>query len=412
MIQKVNIPWQAWYGDEVFGIEFPEEWNVQVCEMKDAEKIDQHGIEEAFVTPIHTSTIAEMALGKKTAAIAVEDITRPSPLADILGEVICQLQEGGIQDDGIKIVVSTGGHRPLLRDDLIKKLGKDIVERIDIYNHNPFENLVDTGIILGKVPVRINRFFIEAELKIVVGTIVPHTFAGFSGGGKIVLPGLAGIEILERSHKFVMMGLRGGIGEVEGNRFREEVEDVAKKIGVDLGINLVVNSKRELAGIFVGDVVDAHRAGVRLARQVYATDISRQVDVAVLNAYPKDMEMFQIDNAFGMYRSAGQGLVKDDGVVILTSACSLGRGYHALFEPGMRLHKPPVKRKFLGNRELWVYSPNINKTDFATLFWEGYSLFNRWDDVIERLEERYKKDCCLAIFPYSSLQIAKSRLTI
>jgi len=126
-----------------------------------------------------------------------------------------------------------------------------------------------------------------------------------------------------------------------------------------------------------------------------------------LNAYPKDMEMFQIDNAFGIYRSAGKGLVNDDGVVILTSACTLGRGYHALFEPGMRLHKPPVKRKFLGNKELWVYSPNINKADFATLFWDGYLLFNRWDDVIERLESRYKKNCQVAIFPYSSLQIAK-----
>jgi nickel-dependent lactate racemase len=409
MIQKVDIPWQAWYGDEAFGLEFPKEWNVQTYKMRDAEEISQQGLKEAFASPIHTITISEMAKGKKTVAIAVEDITRPSPLGNILGEIIQQLREGNIHDEDVKIIISTGGHRPLLRDDLIKKLSKDIVERFDIYNHNPFENLVDTGITLGKIPVRINRFFMEAELKIVVGTIVPHAFAGFSGGGKIILPGLAEIEILERSHKFVMMGLRGGIGEVEGNRFREEVEGVARKIGVDVGINLVVNSKRELAGVFVGDVVSAHRAGVQLARQVYATEISRQVDVVILNAYPKDMEMFQIDNAFGMYRSAGEGLVKDDGVVILTSACTLGRGYHALFEPGMRLHKPPVKRKFLGNKELWIYSPNINKADFATLFWDGYLLFNRWDDVIKRLEERYKKNCHLAIFPYSSLQIANSK---
>ncbi|MDI6780752.1 MAG: lactate racemase domain-containing protein [bacterium] len=409
MIQTINIPWQAWYGDEMFDLGFSKNWDVQVCGMSDADEIGQQGIREAFANPIHTSTIAEMALGKKTVAIAVEDITRPSLLNEILNEIARQLQGAGIRDEQVKIVISTGGHRPLLRDDLIKKLGRDIVERFDIYNHNPFENLVDTGIILGKVPVRINRFFIEAEFKIVVGTIVPHAFAGFSGGGKIVLPGLAGIEILERSHKFVMMGLRGGIGEVDGNRFREEVEGVAKKIGVDLGVNLVVNSKRGLAGVFVGDVVDAHRAGVRLAREVYATNTPEGIDVAILNAYPKDMEMFQIDNAFGMYRSAGEGLVKDDGVVILTSACSLGRGYHALFEPGMRLHKPPAKRKFLGNRELWVYSPNINKADFATLFWDGYSLFNRWDDVIERLEGMYNKNCHLAIFPYSSLQIAKNR---
>ncbi|PIY20268.1 hypothetical protein COZ13_01275 [Candidatus Desantisbacteria bacterium CG_4_10_14_3_um_filter_40_18] len=347
-MQKINIPWQAWYGDEVFGLKFPKDWNVQAYKMKDAEEIGQQELKEAFTNPINTATITEMANGKKTVAIAVEDITRPSPLADILCKIIQQLQEGNIHDEDVKIIVSTGGHRPLLRDDLIKKLGKDIVERFDIYNHNPFENLVDTGITLGKIPVRINRFFMESELKIVVGTIVPHAFAGFSGGGKIILPGLSGIELLERSHKFVMMGLRGGIGEVEGNRFREEVEDVAKRIGVDMGINLVVNSKRELAGVFVGDIVAAHRAGVQLARTVYATDVpSVEVDVAILNAYPKDMEMFQIDNAFGIYRSAGKGLVNDDGVVILTSACTLGRGYHALFEPGMRLHKPPVKRKFL-----------------------------------------------------------------
>ncbi len=406
-MQRLNIPWKAWYGDELLELGFPESWNVQTWGMLNAEGIDKDEIQRAFSHLIDTPTIAELAKGKTTVAIAVEDITRPSPLADILHEIIQQLREGGIQDENVKIIASTGGHRPLLRDDLIKKMGKNIVEQFDIYNHNPFENLVDTGILFGRVPVKINRFFMEAELKIVVGSIVPHAFAGFSGGAKLVLPGLAGIEILSQSHKGVMMGLSGGIGKVDGNRFRDEVERVAREIGVTVGVNLVVNSRRELAGIFVGDVVSSHRAAVKLARDVYATDIPEGVDVAILNAYPKDMEMFQIDNAFGMYRSAGQGLVKDDGVVILTSACTLGRGYHALFEPGMRLYKPPIKRKFLGNRELWVYSPNINKADFATLFWEDYLLFNRWDDVIQRLEAKYKKNCHAAIFPYSSLQITR-----
>jgi nickel-dependent lactate racemase len=408
---NIKIPWQAWYGDNNFCLEFPDNCDVRVYGIQDVGKLRTDDIREAFAKPIDTLRIRELAKDKSSVVIAVEDITRPSWLGEILSIVIDEVKIAGVVDDKIKIIISTGAHRPLIRDELIKKLSMGIVDRFDIYNHNPFEGLVDIGTTFGNVKVKINRFFIEADLRIVIGTVIPHAFAGFSGGAKLVLPGLAGIDVLTRSHKFVMMGLRGGIGVVDGNKFREEIEEIVKNnIGVDISVNLVVNANRELIGVFVGDIITAHRVAVDMAKDVYSTDVpDDEVDVVVLNAYPKDMEILQIDNAFGIIRSCRSDIIKHNGMVILTSACTLGRGYHALFEPGMQLYKPPVKRRFLKDRDVLVFSPNINKYDFRILFWDGYMFLKEWRDVIEILQKRYPEGCSIAVFPYGAIQIAKQQ---
>lgn len=111
----------------------------------------------------------------------------------------------------------------------------------------------------------------EFDVKIGVGCIIPHSSAGYTGGGKIVIPGLAGFETIEINHAPAVAGETGGIGVIEGNEFRLEVEEVARTAGLEFIANVVVNSRRGIAGIFVGDQVVAHREGVRLARKVYAT---------------------------------------------------------------------------------------------------------------------------------------------
>ncbi|MEW6618916.1 MAG: lactate racemase domain-containing protein [bacterium] len=401
-MKNISIPFKAWYGDEQFILEFPDNWEIQEYNMVDAPPIPINEIEKAFYNPIGSKRISELVRGKTTAAIAVEDMTRPSPLEDILQLILKELKIGGIEDKNIKIIISTGGHRPLLQDDLIKKLGREIVKRCDIYNHNPFENLSTLH------GIRINRFFLEAEFKIVVGSVIPHPFAGFSGGAKIVSPGLTGIEWLVRSHKSVLMGLKGSIGVVEGNKFRAELEQIAKNIGVDIGINIVPNSKRQIAKVVAGDIVEAHREAVRFAREIYMTKIPHQADVVILNAYPKDTELLQSENAFDFYRSANDSIIKQNGVVILISACSLGRGYHALFEPGMQLYRLPGKKRFLGDKRLFFFSPYINHLDFCKVFWSDYFFFDNWQKLITELKKIYPDNCQIAIFPYSSIQLAQN----
>lgn len=410
LMKNLYIPWKAWYGDEKYKLIFPEDWTAQIYPMKDAMEISREQIRTAFSNPIGTGTISQLAEGKKTAVIAVDDICRPTPAYDILPEVLSQLKAGGIKKENIKIIIALGAHRALTQDELIKKLGEDVVRHFEVYNHNPVENLVDINTSLSNVPVKINKHFVKSDLKIVVGSVIPHPFAGFSGGAKIVFPGLAGIEAMERSHRAALMGLSGSLGKVKGNRFREQAEKIAKKAGMDIAINVIVNSQRNISGLFVGDVVQSHREAVKFARDVYSTEVPENLDVAVLNAYPKDNELLQAGGAFNFYRSAQERLVKESGTVIIASACSLGLGSHGLFEPGANLYRKPTKKRFLGNRKFIFFSPNISDTDFHSVFWNGYPMYADWQKIIAELSSEYHNDCCVGIFPHATLQLAQKKI--
>src|SRR5439155_7752330 len=134
------------------------------------------------------------------------------------------------------------------------------------------------------------------------------------------------IEIIERTHRYVVMGFRGGLGVIEGNRFREEVEQVCRKCGVDMIIDVVVNRTREIAGVFVGDVQEAYLKGVDFARKIYRTPVPTALDVAVLNAYPKDTDLVQSENALNILRSTPQPFIKEHGKIVLMTASSHGVG--------------------------------------------------------------------------------------
>jgi len=342
-----KIPWGAWYEEATLPLPMPQSWDVSMCGIRDAKALSKRELSDALSDPIGVGQLEEIAKGKSNVVIAVEDITRPSKLEKILEIVLSKLQQAGVGKEAISFVVCNGAHAPMLRGDLLRKFGKNILEDYFVLNHHPYDNLVDTGIMLGKTPFRVNRHFYEADLKIIIGSIMPHHFAGFSAGGKLVLPGLSDIETLQRSHKFVMMGLRGGVNDVENNKFRQELEGVVQEIGVDFFVGIVPNSKREPSGVFSGDFIQAHRTGVAYGQKVYKTKVPLSADVLILNAYPKDSELMQADTAFTPLKSTQKDFLKEDGVIVLCSSCSNGIGHHSLFGPGMRLYKKPGKRRFL-----------------------------------------------------------------
>ncbi|MDZ7309630.1 MAG: lactate racemase domain-containing protein, partial [candidate division KSB1 bacterium] len=245
-----------------------------------------------------------------------------------------------------------------------------------------------------------------ADLKILLGSVVPHAFAGYSGGAKMVLPGLSNIESIEWTHKAVMMGLRGRAGTLEGNRFRAEFERVARHAGVQFAIQVVVNSRREIAGIFTGDIELAHRAAAAFAGKIYATPVPERADVALLNAYPKDDELLQAENALMYHHTAPGDYLKADGLLLLTSACSLGMGHHGLFGPNQRLYRKPMAKGFLQQRQLAAFMPGVTAEQFHQVYWEGYPHFSTWPAVREYLQQRYPQGGKMAVVPCSSIQIA------
>jgi len=406
---SLSIPWGTWHEDATLNLSFPKNWELISCPMEDSPPLSEEKIDLALQNPIGSNTLQSLAKNKQNIVIAVEDITRPSELETILQKVIAELTKAGVRREQITFLICNGAHAPMLRPDLEQKLGPAIINNYLVLNHNPYDNLKETGIFLGKTPVKINRYFLEADLRIAIGSIIPHNFAGFSSGGKLVLPGLSDIATLEWTHKFAMMGFRGGVNDVENNKFRLELEGVVSQIGLDFFIGIVPNAQREIAGVFVGDFIKAHRRGVDFARKVFRTEIPGPCDVAILNAYPKDSELLQAETALTPLKTIKTSIIEKNGVIIIISKCANGLGYHALFGPGMRLYHKPIQRKFLRGRDLILFSPNINQAEFHSLFWKGYQLINRWDTLLSLLHKRFIKQATAVVLPHAPLQLLEKK---
>ncbi len=407
-MKSLSLPWKAWQGDEMLSLTFPEAWEVQSYPMDGGPELSDAKLAKALSAPMGTPSISMMAKGVKDVAIAVDDTSRPTPISRLLPMVLKELDQGGVARDRIKIIVALGSHARLSEDELRRKLGDGVVTDYEILQHDAMKDLSDIGLALDGIPVRINRAFYHADLKITMGCITPHPFAGFSGGGKMVLPGLSSIEIIERTHRFVAMGFRGGLGIVEGNRFREDVEKVCTQCKLDLIVDSVLNQNREIAGVFAGDFIEAFQNGVDFARGVYRTPLPERADVALLNAYPKDSDLVQSENAFNLLRSAKKPFLDEQGQVILMSAAGKGAGAHGLFSPGGRLYRRALPKRWLGKKRLIVFAPEVSEAEGRTLIWEGYPFCRTWDAVLDVLKEKYPDRCTLAVFPSSAIQLGAS----
>ncbi len=198
---KATIPWHAWYGDTDLTLGFPDGWQVTVHEPAGAPEIGDAAIAEALDHPVGSPTLGEIVRGKRTVAIAVEDISRPCDAARILPALIARLESGGIRRENVRVVMSVGTHRPMILEDLNKKIGPAMVKTLEVHNSFPYGNVVDLGTTRRGTPVRICRWVAEADVKIGVGTITPHGGPGLGGGAKIVVPGVAGIDTIASIHQ-------------------------------------------------------------------------------------------------------------------------------------------------------------------------------------------------------------------
>ena len=201
MAMEVNITTGAWYGDRELTLNFPDSWDVSVYSSRDVEALDESGIESAFAEPIGTHRIEELARGRKSADIIVDDSSRPTPADLVIPHIINELEKGGIKGDSIAFVIGGGSHRPLTEEEMAKKVGQAIASKYRIYNHSVFsKTLENLGHLEDGTPVHINEIVIHSDLKIAVGGIIPHGSAGFGGGGKIVVPGIAGYDTIAHNH--------------------------------------------------------------------------------------------------------------------------------------------------------------------------------------------------------------------
>lgn len=412
-MKSVTIPWGSWRGNKEIPLAFPNNWKVTVASMADGEDVSQAEIGKAFANPIGQEPIRKLAEGKKTAVIAVDDLTRPTQAYRFLPFIVEELNSGGIKDEDIKIIMAIGSHRPLMKADQEKKLGKKMANRFPVFNHHPYENLVNVGTTSRGTPVQVNRHFVEADVKIGVGFITPHPTAGFGGGGKIVIPGLGSMETIIKNHTPAHQGKIGGTGFAQGydlnkNELRLDMEEGARMAGLDIIVNSVGTSEGKTAGVFVGDLVKAHRAAVELTRKVYLTEAPTEVDIGIFNAFPEDTELVQAQKALNVWTgNLNRRIVREGGKVVIATASSDGLGFHSLLDVGMRLHRKVDHRKamleIIQNRKVLVLSPNCSPSDLYTRYPKQVLIRNEWKDVLEEIKDG-KSSQTVAIFPNGSLQ--------
>lgn len=403
---RVEVPWQAWYGDTVQELDFPDGWEVTVAAMAGAPPAGEGAVTQALQSPIGTPPLRELACDHSRAVIVVEDGTRPLDTASILPAVLAELASGGLTAEKVWIVMGLGSHTPMNRADLIKKLGRTTVETHVVYQHQPYENTEYLGTTSRGTPVQISRFYLAADLRIALGTVTPHPYAGFGGGAKTVAVGVSGIDTLHVNHGRAYSSGPPTVGLLEGNACRDDLEEIARMARVTFCINGVVNSRRKLAGLFAGDQLLAHRAAAEFARRVYATPMPPPADVIVCNAYPKDTNLVQSINALNAFGYDLSRVMKKDGTAVLASACSEGAGIIYLESVGMRLHLKFTREQMgLGQHSAILFSPNLARVEATQTYPDDTLVLSRWEQVQSELIRRHGKRAQATVFPCGSLQI-------
>lgn len=290
-------------------------------------------IEQAICAPIASKPLCELARGKNSVVIIASDHTRPVPSKLIIPPMLREIRKGN-PDADITILIATGCHRGTTKDELISKFGEDIVnnEKIHIHDCDDRENLVNIGMLPSGSPCEINKIAIDADLLVAEGFIEPHFFAGFSGGRKSVLPGVAGRSTVLGNHcsEFIAdKNARTGI--LNNNPLHEDMLWAAKKANLAYIVNVVLNADKDVIYAVAGDVDEAHKAGTAFLNDLCRVNaLPSDIVISTNGGYPLDQNVYQAVK--GM--TAAEATVKDGGVIIMLARSNDGIGgdhfYHQL----------------------------------------------------------------------------------
>ncbi len=284
-------------------------------------------IREALRKPMGCAPLQELVMPGDTVAIVFSDVTRPVPNKTLIPVLLEELAEAGIDRRSITLINALGMHRVNTPDELESLLGRDIVESFRVVQHNPEDEGQLTRLVREKrgTSVDINRYYMQARVKILTGLVEPHIFAGYSGGGKAVLPGIAGADAVMSNHSGPMVGHpKSTWCSVEGNPIFREIREVALATDPTFLLNVTIDQNKAVTGVFAGSLVEAHDAGIAFAEKTFVQPIPQEFDIAVTSnlGYPSDINLYQ---SFKGLSVAAQG-VRMGGAVVMAAECADGLG--------------------------------------------------------------------------------------
>jgi len=309
--------------------------------------------------PINSRPLRESIRSTDRVAVVIPDITRPLPSDRLLQWLFAELSQ--VAADNFTIINGTGSHRANTEQELISMVGRDVVLKYRIVNHNAHDpaTMMLAGKSLDGRAVFMNKEYVQADKRIILGFIEPHFMAGFSGGYKGIFPALADIDSIMHYHRASVIGdPRSTWGLPEGNPTQEQIRANGSLLPVDFCINVTINRKRQITGFFCGEVIAAHERGCAFARFTAMVPCQKPFPIVVTtnSGYPLDQNLYQAVK--GM--SAAAQIVAEGGLIIAASECNDGFPSHGNFRKLLFEHDSP-------------------RAILDTILAPGFSMYDQWE---------------------------------
>jgi len=314
---EITLP----YGERNLVVEVPRRNLATVASPKEAPR---HGdistlLAAALRNPIESAPLSTLLREHEKLLLLVDDNTRPTPAREILPPLLDELEVERKKAD-VTILVALGTHRAMTPEEIEEKVGRDIVARYRVLNHDWEERaLVDLGATANGTPIKVNRLIVETDVCIGIGNIVPHNIAGWSGGGKIVQPGICGRDTTNATHLLAARCPSSNLGKVM-NPVRAEIEEVAKHTKMRTVVNTILDRHGTVAYIVAGETLATYFRGVELARSIWEVSVPQLADIVLVSSHPADIDFWQANK--GLY--AAERVVKRGGDIILVTPCPEG----------------------------------------------------------------------------------------
>lgn len=404
----MSLPQDPWGKRKERVLELPEDWDVKVADIQGAGRppIGEGQVRDSLRNPVGSPPLRELARGKGEVAIVFDDMSRITPVYLAVGPILDELEAAGISPKKVRFVAALGCHGAMTRKDFCKKLGEEVVRTFPFYNHNPFYGCRYLGSTRSGTRLSVNGEVAACDLKIAIGSVVPHVMTGFGGGGKIVLPGIASFEAIEEFHRkgkeFLKHRGRGSVLELlEGNPLREDMEDALELLGLDFKVEFLVNQRGEAVAVFAGSPRETYRMALEEAQLHYRAPIFRGVDIIIANVFSKANE-----GEIGVLTT--MDLLKDSGgEVVLVMEVPEGHVTHYLMGTFGRHVQSPMPLKVVMPekvRELFVLTPYPEE---ALLDYfippEKVSFWESWEEVLERLKALHPSGARVAVYPAADI---------
>ncbi|WP_226658897.1 nickel-dependent lactate racemase [Pseudalkalibacillus hwajinpoensis] len=409
------------YGKENLSINLPDNAFIVEPTNMSGLKDTNREIKAALQNPIGTPPLKERVKPSDTVAIAISDITRPTPNHILIPLLIEELNHVPLEN--FVIINGTGTHRDQTREEFIQMLGEWIVDNIRIVNNHchDIETLVNLGESSFGCDVYLNKDYVEADFKIVTGFIEPHFFAGFSGGPKGIMPGIAGIETIMTFHNARMIG---DPLSTWGNMVNNPVQDMTREINgmckPDFMLNVTLNREKEITAVFAGELYEAHDRGCEFAKEHAMIKCDERFDVVITSnsGYPLDQNLYQAVK--GM--SAAHKIVKEGGAILVASECSDGLPSHGNYSKIFEMANSPEELlEMINNPEFKMFDQwQVQKQAVIQVWADVYVHSKLTDDqvkgamlkpmhniekTLEELKKQYGEEMTVAVLPLGPLTI-------